>query len=303
MCVRAGAAPNVAKITSELATAENIKSKNTRKDVQRALRRLRAWLGDNTSLPGNGVALFSSANDPLIAVTPDLPIGRSDYVCAKEFDVDPVLARFVHHTDDLYGWTVITGDKIVYEDSVNKRKTFSRPGGKIHSHNKGGQSAPRFQRLFMAANKAWLEEAWGWLRKQVAPETIAVFVTGPGVESKGAPAKLSKTRVTVVAGDGSGFSRRVQDELIPEDKRQQSVDLAKQCWGTMQLTPEMVCAGLAPTLDALEQHAVKQLWIERRHRERFERWADVPTTVLVDQALPQFEGVFAELYFTVEPLH
>lgn len=300
MYVRAGAAADVAKITAELATAENIKSKNTRKDVQRALRRLRAWLADNPRLPPNGVGLFSSANDALIALTPDLPIGRSDYVCAKQFDVDPITAKFVHRTDELYGWAVLTGEKIWYEDSVSKRKTFARPGGKIHSHNKGGQSAPRFQRQFIAANKAWLQEAWEWLRTQVAPETIAVFVTGPGVETKGAPARLGKTRVTAVAGDGSGFAHRVQEGLISEDKRQQSLIRAKKCWEMMQLNPEMVCAGVGPVAEALAQHAVKQLWIERRHRERFESWPDVPTAILVDQALPQFEGVFAELYFAIE---
>lgn len=300
MYVRAGAAPDVAKITAELATAENIKSKNTRKDVQCALRRLRVWLADNPKLPPNGVGLFSSANEALIAVTPDLPIGRSDYVCAKEFDVDPALAKFVHHTDELYGWAVVTGEKIHYEDSVSKRKTFSRPGGKIHSHNKGGQSAPRFQRQFIASNKAWFQEAWEWLQIQVAPETIVVFVTGPGVEARGVPDQLGKTRVTTVTGDGSGFAHRVQEELIPEDKRQQSLIRAKKCWEMMQLNPEMVCAGLGPVNEALNQHAVKQLWIERRHRERFEPWSDVLTVILVDQALPQFEGVFAELYFSIE---
>lgn len=300
MCVRAGSSPNMAKITSELATAENIKSKNTRKDVQRALRRLRAWLSDNPSLPPTGVALFSSANDPLIAIAPDLPIGRSDYVCAKEFDVDPVLAKFVRHTDDRYGWAVVTGDRIVYEDSVTKSKTFSRPGGKLHTHNKGGQSAPRFQRQFIAANKAWLEEVWTWLKKQVVPETIVVFVTGPGIEVKGVP-KLGKTRVTVVTGDGSGFSRRVREELIPEDRRQQSSIQAKRCWGMMQLSPDLTCAGLGPVSEALEQRAVKRLWIEHRHRERFERWGDVPTTVVVDEALAQLQGAFGELYFATAP--
>jgi peptide chain release factor subunit 1 len=87
------------QLTDEISQSANIKSQQTRKNVQAALRRLTNYLRQiDFKLPINGVVLFSgnvsenpAKNDVvLLAVSPPKPLATKLYWCDSEFHTGPL---------------------------------------------------------------------------------------------------------------------------------------------------------------------------------------------------------------------
>lgn len=142
----------VQRLSQEYAEAENIKSKQTRKNVRKAVKRTKDILQEyRANLPENGVAIFVGVIDGDLKTYQfdDLPfaVPESKYKCSNEFEVDVLLENFTPDTS--YGLLVIErGGAAVGELVGNKinvlNETESRVMGK---QRQGGQSAQRFARL------------------------------------------------------------------------------------------------------------------------------------------------------------
>lgn len=141
-------------LQAEHADAQNIKSKQTRQRVQRALTMIDGVLRQYESLPENGLAIFSgvvetatSTEEVLVKLTPPaLPIGSYRYHCNNTFLVEPL--RALDAPDDLVGLIVVDvgtaeigvlrGTEIVSLDTIESHVPAK--------HRQGGQSAARFRR-------------------------------------------------------------------------------------------------------------------------------------------------------------
>ncbi|MFB6215474.1 MAG: peptide chain release factor 1, partial [Candidatus Aenigmatarchaeota archaeon] len=96
-------------ITSEASEAENIKSKQTRKNVQAALDKIGRRVKEEPVTPENGVAFFSGnvsetegrPDIQLWEVVPPQPIESRRYRCDKEFVLEPLRQMIVD--DRVYG--------------------------------------------------------------------------------------------------------------------------------------------------------------------------------------------------------
>ena len=256
-------------MASEISDAANIKCKQTRKDVIAALRRLQRFLQHQLScVPDTGVALFAS-EESMVAVVPDRALETNDYVCGKTFHTTPVEQRLVRKTDILIGWALLTGESIEYGDnSHNKTIRFFRPGGKLKRHNKGGQSAPRFQRMFDAADDAWIKQAGTWLQSAIQPGTQHVFLGGPGIQHRDLTPYLGaqpsfQLHPSSFEGSMSAWGRQVLDTLWPQLSRTIAAATARECRVMLEETPDIVCVGLPLCRQAIAEGVVKRLWIER----------------------------------------
>lgn len=135
------------RVTNELATADRIKSKDTRHAVSSALRSIKsrlALLSDHHA-PANGIALFASAKD--IWVFSDLPqrIKTPLYRCDSQFHLE--ILQDMMNVGPMFGFIVFDGSgcliATVQGNVVQRLGELTAHLPKKHS--KGGQSAPRFQ--------------------------------------------------------------------------------------------------------------------------------------------------------------
>lgn len=172
------------KLRDEYGQAANIKSKPTRKNVQAAIDRILTMLRGIPKPPANGVAIFAgNIRDKIemYTVLPPEPIPIQTYRCDSTFFLDPLLDMVV--PKELYGLLVIDrreatigllrGKKI----DVIEKESSGVPG----KHHKGGQSAPRFQRLIeLAAHEFFVrigEYANPIFRD---PKVKGIIIGGPG---------------------------------------------------------------------------------------------------------------------------
>jgi hypothetical protein len=289
-----------ARITTEIGTASSIKCKHTQKDVRTALKRLKAFLQRLSTVPDTGVAIFASAND-VIGVVPDAAIDHNDYICGKTFHVEPIQHRFRRKTDLLYGWCLLTGSTAEYSDSSGEAiRKLTRPGGKQKRHTKGGQSAPRFQRMFDAADAAWTKQLGVWLQSAVRKGTQHVFIGG-GIHQRqlvphlGAAPEYS-LHIQPFDGNMGAWTREVQLRVLPAVVLAGAAQTARDCRRMLETSPDTTCVGVGPCHRAVAEGMAKQLWVEKG-----QEWdTDVPTILLPAGALAELGGAVAELHYAFD---
>jgi hypothetical protein len=290
-----------ARITTEIGTASNIKCKHTQKDVRAALKRLKAFMQRLSDVPDTGVAIFASADD-VIGVIPDAAIDHNDYICGKTFDTEPIQQRFRRKTDQLNGWCLLSGAGAEYSDSSSETvRRLTRPGGKQKRHTKGGQSAPRFQRMFDAADAAWVKQAGHWLQTVIRKGTQHVFVA-TGVHRRDLVPHLGvapeySLHIHPYDGTMGSWGREVQQRLLPEVTLAEAADTARMCRRMLETTPDTTCVGVGPCRRALAEGMVKQLWVEDDEQE----WGEgVVLNLLPRGALAELGGAVAELHYAFD---
>lgn len=141
-------------VTKELGAAKCIKSRVNRNAVIDALTSIQHRVKGLNRLPPNGLAMFCGTvvrdrkeRKELHLLEPIKPLTRFAYRCDNAFHVDELRAMLDAH--DKYGFIVIDGEGTLFASvqgstvEVLHRYATTLP----KKHKKGGQSAPRFNRL------------------------------------------------------------------------------------------------------------------------------------------------------------
>ncbi len=177
-------------LQEEQGTAGNIKSKQTRTNVQDALERMIQHLKLIPRTPPNGLAAFSGnvaeregqSDVRVWSIEPPLPMNQRLYRCDKEFILDPLIE--MTEDDSVYGLVVmdrrdamiglLKGKKI-----VPLRKTHSEVPGKTRA---GGQSSVRFARLREGATKEHYKKVAAYMKDEflAMPDLKGIILGGPG---------------------------------------------------------------------------------------------------------------------------
>ncbi len=178
-------------LTDEYSKAGNIKSKQTRKNVQAALQKIMVYLKSiDYKIPDTGLIIFCGnvSEDPgksdirLYSVVPPEPAPKI-YRCDSTFYLDPL--KEMVKPSQVYGIVVMDGREGTV--ALVKGNTFEIIG-RVRSlapgkHHKGGQSARRFERLIEEAEHEYHKKL-GELIKQafwdIRNELKGIIVGGPG---------------------------------------------------------------------------------------------------------------------------
>jgi peptide chain release factor subunit 1 len=178
--------------------------------VQAALTSATARLKLHKNTPNTGLALFvgtivDGSRERLVSigVTHLKPISRFIYRCDKRFHVDELQAALeVHET---IGFIVVDGEGATFTTLAGAvRKTVQRISVDLPKrHTKGGQSAPRFQRLRLEKRAAFV--------KQVAELATRHFVAAHDGQTSPAPQSsrttCSRRATSTRAWQASSFAR------------------------------------------------------------------------------------------------
>ncbi|HOZ35392.1 MAG TPA: peptide chain release factor aRF-1 [archaeon] len=180
------------QLTDEISQSSNIKSQQTRKNVQAALRRLTNYLRQiDFKLPETGLVLFSgnvsenpAKNDVvLLTVIPPKPLTTKLYWCDSEFHIAPL--EDMSLTDEVYG--LVTIDKREATVAVLTGKSYHivvhETSGVPGKTRAGGQSSVRFERLREKAAQDFYRRVGERMSISMVdiPKLKGIIVGGPGM--------------------------------------------------------------------------------------------------------------------------
>ena len=181
----------VAHVNEEYSEASNIKSKQTRTNVQDALKSIKDRLRYYDTPPENGMAVFSGAIDTgggrtdmvtRVLEDPPQPIQSSVYRCSSEFVTEPLEQMFADQ--GLFGLIVLDRREANVGWLKGKRVEPVKSASSLvpGKQRKGGQSAQRFARLRLEAIDNFYQEVAGMANNLMVPErheVDGVLVGGP----------------------------------------------------------------------------------------------------------------------------
>ena len=180
------------QLTDEISQSSNIKSQQTRKNVQAALRRLTNYLRQiDFKLPETGLVLFSgnvsenpAKNDVvLLTITPPKPLTTKLYWCDSEFHTTPLEDMAL--TDEVYG--LVTIDKREATVAILTGKSYRiilhETSGVPGKTRAGGQSSVRFERLREKAAQDFYRRVGERMNVSMVdiPKLKGIIVGGPGM--------------------------------------------------------------------------------------------------------------------------
>lgn len=269
-------------LSQEQGTANNIKSKQTRDNVQSALERMIQHLRLFKKTPDNGLAVFSGnvaekegqQDFQVWSIEPPVPLKFRTYRCDKEFILEPL--REMTETDEVYGLVVLDRRDAMLallkgKTIVPLQKTHSEVPGKFKA---GGQSAPRFARLREGALKDHYKKIAEYMKNQFLnlEKLKGIIVGGPGTTvhdflnheyiTGDVQKKIIGTKDLSYTGE-FGLQElldKSQDLLAAEEVATEK-EVMGRFFNFLAKKPEMVTYGKDQTMKALKMGAVDTLLV------------------------------------------
>jgi peptide chain release factor subunit 1 len=139
------------RMSQEKSEAANIKSKQNRKNVEKAIDRVNDLLKNYKQTPENGLILFvgvtEEGTEEFVFDNLPQPLEYSDYTCDSKFHTEPL--REMVAPDHTIGLLVVErgGCAIGELRGTSIRVHYDEESNVMGKHNAGGQSAERFDRL------------------------------------------------------------------------------------------------------------------------------------------------------------
>ncbi len=178
-------------LRQEYATAANIKSKTTRKNVQDAIEKTIQKLKLFDKIPENGLIIFSGAipqNGPgtekieVYTITPPEKITTFIYRCDSKFNIEPL--KEMLKEKDIFGIIAIDNEEAAIAIAKGRKilvmKSFT--SGVPGKHRAGGQSARRFERLREASLHEYYKRIGAHANEIFSnePDLKGIIIAGPG---------------------------------------------------------------------------------------------------------------------------
>ena len=268
------------QIRQEQSTAENIKSKQVRKNVTGALERIIRHLQLYRQTPPNGLAVFcgnvserEGDSDIVIwAIEPPEPVTVKLYWCDQVFRLEPL--EEMMKEKEIYG--ILCLDKNEADIALLKGKKIETAAhlesivpGKTRA---GGQSAARFSRIREGLKHDWFKRVGEVANKTFGnKDIIGILVSGPGpikeefLKGNFLFDSIKKKIIGVVDTSYTGepgLHETIErgQEYIKEASVTKEKNLLKEFFSELQKGGQVVY-GKEQTLKALRQGAVEVLLV------------------------------------------
>ncbi|NOZ80942.1 MAG: peptide chain release factor 1 [DPANN group archaeon] len=287
-------------LAQEQGTASNIKSSQTRKNVQDALERMIQHLKLYTKTPENGLAVFSGnvaeregqSDVEVWSIEPPVPLKTRLYRCDKQFQLE--LLSDMMEIKEVYGLVVM--DRRDAHIALLKGKAIipllsasSNVPGKTRA---GGQSAARYMRLREDAAKDFYKKIGEMMKDQYLHlESLkGIIVGGPGptkydfVEGGYITADVKNKIIAIKDLSYTGefglqeLLDKSQDVLAKEEVAEEK-KILQRFLSVLATKPDLIAYGDDATMKALTMGAVDILLLSesledpviRRYEEEAEK--------------------------------
>ena len=180
----------------EMGQSANIKSKQTRKNVQSAIAVILESIKLYRQPPENGLVLFvgmipkggpGTEKMEKYILEPPEPVQTNWYKCNNEFFVEPLEYMIEEH--DVYGVAVIDRNEATYGTLKGKRENIlgHLTSGVPGKHKAGGQSQRRFDRVIEDLAHQFLKRIGDHMNEAYLPlkdDLKGIILGGPGFTKK-----------------------------------------------------------------------------------------------------------------------
>ena len=180
----------------EMGQSANIKSKQTRKNVQSAIAVILESIKLYKQPPENGIVLFvgmipkggpGTEKMEKYILEPPEPVQTYWYKCNNEFFVEPLEYMIEEH--DVYGVAVIDRNEATYGTLKGKRENIlgHLTSGVPGKHKAGGQSQRRFDRVIEDLAHQFLKRIGDHMNEAYLPlkdDLKGIILGGPGFTKK-----------------------------------------------------------------------------------------------------------------------
>ena len=180
----------------EMGQSANIKSKQTRKNVQSAIAVILETIKLYRQPPENGLVIFvgmvpkggpGTEKMEKYVIEPPEPVTTYWYKCNNEFFVEPL--EFMIEERDVYGVAVIDRNEATYATLKGKRETIlgHLTSGVPGKHKAGGQSQRRFDRVIEDLAHQFLKRIGDHMNEAFLPlkdDLKGIIIGGPGFTKK-----------------------------------------------------------------------------------------------------------------------
>jgi len=273
------------QIEAEKSTANNIKSKSTRKNVIDALERIVRYLKGIKETPENGVAIYcgntseneGQPNIELFDIHPPIALKTRAYRCDQTFVIDPL--KEMMQVKEVYGLLVIDRKEAtlgVLEGNNIKvlRKMTSGVPSKVRA---GGQSSQRFARITEGAAKEFYRRVADAMKEMFfdMPKLKGIIIGGP------MPTKddfldegqlVTKLREMVIGmkdigdSDENGLHQLVgaSKDLLAQQSIIKEQKIFEKFFEMLGKNPGMVAYKKEDVMRALEYSAVEKLIVSKK---------------------------------------
>lgn len=295
----------VKQIDTEKGTAENIKSKNTRKAVLDALERISRQLKlIGQKLPPNGLALYAGnvssvegqEDIQLWAIEPPKPLKIRIYRCDQTFVIDPL--KEMLETDEVYGLLIIERKEatigVLEGRSIKVLHTMT--SGIPSKVRAGGQSSQRFHRITEGLAKEFFRRVADLMKDTFFEnkKLKGILVGGP-VPTKdefletGQLVTQLKDKVIAVRDIGdselAGLKELVESckDILAEQEVTKQKAILDEFFMMLGKQPEKVAYGEAEVEDRLNMGAVGKLILSKSlPREKIKKFEDLAKSSSVE---------------------
>ena len=184
------------QMRDELGQSSNIKSKQTKKNVQSAIEVILQTIRLYKQPPENGLVLFvgmipkggpGTEKMEKYVLEPPEPVVTYWYKCNNEFFLEPLEYMIEEH--DVYGVAVIDRNEATYATLKGKRETIlgHLTSGVPGKHKAGGQSQRRFDRVIEDLAHQFLKRIGDHMNEALLPlkdDLKGIIIGGPGFTKK-----------------------------------------------------------------------------------------------------------------------
>jgi len=277
------------QLEAEKATAKNIKSTSTRKNVIDALEKIVRHLKLLKKTPENGLALFcgnvskveGQSDLQLWVVEPLMPLKIRLYRCDKEFVLEPLKAML--EVSEVFGLLVMDRKEATIGLLEGKRievlqKMTSGVPSKVRA---GGQSSQRFHRITEGLTKEFYKRIADEMKTIFfeMPKLKGILVGGPiptkdeFIEGEYMMTKLREKiigRVDIGDSDESGLKELVMksQDILASQEIIREKKLLEKFFETLGQRPGLATLREEETKKALHYGAVETLYISKETNKK-----------------------------------
>jgi peptide chain release factor subunit 1 len=271
------------QLRNEQGTAENIKSRTTRKNVVSALEKAIQHLKLYKGTPPNGLALYvgniaeqeGAADIKVWAIEPPEKLQTKLYWCDQVFRLEPL--HDMAAEKEIYGLVVMDNQEAAIGMLKGKKIVLIRHLESIVPSKtaKGGQSAQRFERVREGLINDFYKEIAESIKGAFPSEVQAILFGGPGpaketfLREEYLPTDLRKQILGPVGtgySDEAGLEELVErgKELLAEASVAKERELVRKFLEHLQRGTGLVMYKLKDVLDAMEKGAVDTLLLSEK---------------------------------------
>ncbi len=270
------------QLEAEKATAKNIKSTTTRKNVIDALDKIVRHLKTLKKTPENGLALFcgnisqieGQLDLKLWDVEPSMPLKIRLYRCDKEFVLEPLKAML--EVSEVFGLLVMDRKEATIGLLEGKRiEVFQKMTSGVPSKVRaGGQSSQRFHRITEGLTKEFYKRIAEEMKKIFfeMPKLKGILVGGPMptkdefLDSEYMATKLREKvigKIDIGGSDESGLKELVvkSQDILADQEIIKEQKLMEKYFETLGERANMATLKEPDTREALKYGAVDTLFI------------------------------------------